>query len=180
MTDLDDLRERAAHGDAGAMDELLRELQPLILRRCINFLPCRSDAEEAAQDAMVTVATKLGDFSGRGSFLGWVTVIASNCARATYRSLKRRSVEFTPTEMPVQRDPRTTSVIAGTRLDLLDSLEQLEQAHPDWVQPVVLRDLGALGYDEIAAILDRPLGTVKSQIHDARGYLRERLRDALG
>jgi RNA polymerase sigma-70 factor (ECF subfamily) len=167
---------RAAQaGDADALDELLVRLQPLVLHRCARFLPYRADAEEAAQDALLAVSRKLGSYSGTGSFRGWVTVVASNSARATYRSLKRR------TEVPLatraeRPDPRTTSVIAGTRLDLLDAMETIERDHPQYVEPLILRDVYGMSYDEIAQQMGAPIGTVKAQIHHGRKLARPLLR----
>lgn len=177
MDDHDDLLplvERARAGDRDAQHELLTRLQPLVMRRCARILPHRADAEEAAQDALLAVATRLHTWSGAGSFLGWVTVVAANSARSTYRSLCRRS-ETAVEYLPERPDPRTTSVIAGSRLDLLDAVEQLEAQRPVLVEAFVLRDLGTLSYDEIAEQLGVPLGTVKARIHDARAFVRERL-----
>jgi RNA polymerase sigma-70 factor (ECF subfamily) len=66
-------------------------------------------------------------------------------------------------------------VIAGSRLDLLEALDALELKHPQLVQPLVLRDLGAMSYSEIADELHMPLGTVKARIHQARKQVAERL-----
>ena len=63
-------------------------------------------------------------------------------------------------------------MIAGSRLDLLDALERLEQSRPLLVAPLVYRDICELEYDEIAERLDLPLGTVKSRIHEARRQIR--------
>lgn len=114
-------------------------------------------------------------FRGQGSVLGWATVIASNSARSTYRSLKRRAAEHAVSELPARPDPRTTSVIAGSRLDLLEALEHLEETHPALVEAFVLRGLGELTYDEVARQLGAPLGTVKARVHHARGVVRDRL-----
>lgn len=173
--DLEPLVVRARSGDAAALDDLLARLQPLVLRRCARFLPHRMDAEEAAQDALLAISRGLDRFEGRGSFRGWVTVVASNSARATYRSLRRRSEVSAPVALE-RPDPQTTSVIAGTRLDLLESLDALGATYPDLVDPFVLRDLGELGYGEIAEQLDLPLTTVKDRIHRARTFVRARLR----
>ena len=175
MSEWDGLVERARSGAPHAMDDLLAAVRPLVLRRCARFLPYRDDAEEAAQEALLTISTRLGDFSGRGSFAGWVTVIASNQALQTYRSMKRRFSDTTSDTVDERPDPRTTSVIAGTRLDLLDALEQLGRDHPAAVEAFVLRDLGSLPYDEIAELTATPVGTVKARIHTARGYVREKL-----
>ena len=69
-------------------------------------------------------------------------------------------------------DPRTTSVIAGTRLDLLEAMETLEREHPQFVEPLLLRDVYGLPYEEIAAQVGAPLGTVKAQIHHGRKLVR--------
>lgn len=175
VTDLDELARRAAGGDQAALEDLLRQIQPRVLRQVARFLPHRQDAEEAAQDVLLKVATRISTFEGRAAFTTWLYEVTANQARQTYRSLRRRAAERT-TDVPVERpDPRTTSVIAGSRLDLLDALERLETAHPDLVRAFVLRDLSDLEYADIARVLDVPLGTVKARIHHARRYVREAL-----
>ena len=72
-------------------------------------------------------------------------------------------------------DPRTTSVIAGTRLDLLEAMEELEREHPQMVEPLLLRDVYGLAYEEIAEQVGAPLGTVKAQIHHGRKLVRPML-----
>jgi len=166
--DLDDLARRAADGDRAALEELLAAIQPRVRRICGRMLLHPEDAEEAAQDAMLLVATKIGGFAGRSRFTTWLHAVASNSARSTYRTLKRRAAETATAEMPVHVDPRTTSVIAGSRLDLLEALEVVGADHPELVEPLVLRDVQQLEYAEIARLLDIPLGTVKSRIHAAR------------
>jgi RNA polymerase sigma factor (sigma-70 family) len=169
------LARRAADGDRAALDELLRLIEPRVLRQVSRFLPYRQDAEEATQDVLLKVATRIGTFEGRSKFSTWLYEVTANQARQTYRSLRRRAAEST-TDVPVERpDPRTTSVIAGSRLDLLDALERLETEHPDLVRAFVLRDLSDLEYADIARLLDVPVGTVKARIHHARRYVRESL-----
>ncbi|BCJ50586.1 hypothetical protein Asp14428_20610 [Actinoplanes sp. NBRC 14428] len=169
----EDLARRAAGGDAAALDALLAHLRPGVLRRCSRFLPCLQDAEEACQDVLLQVARNIHRFEGRARFSTWLHVIIANGARQTYRSLKRRSAEQAYDRPPVDvADARTTSVIAGSRLDLLDALERLEADHPEWVAPMVLRDLCQLDYREIAGQLGIAEGTVKSRIHHARAHVR--------
>ena len=177
--ELDELVRSAQAGDGRALDEVLVRIRPLVMRRCARMLAHPQDAEEAAQDALLAVSTKIETYGGRGTFIGWVTVIASNSARATYRSMRRRADTAGAGAVPETADPRTTSVIAGTRLDLMESLSELERRHPAVVESFVLRDLGALPYDEIAELTAVPLGTVKDRIHQARRFMRERLRSGL-
>ena len=176
-----ELVTRAQGGDRDAMGDLLRTIEPLVLRRCLKLLPFRSDAEEAAQDALVNIATKLHTYdSAKGVFAGWTTVVASNSARSTYRSLKRRAGDLSQEVVAEQVDPARTSVIAGSRIDVLEALDALEQAHPALVESFVLRDIGGLAYDEIASLTDTPLGSIKAQIHHARAFMRTQLIEKLG
>jgi RNA polymerase sigma factor (sigma-70 family) len=173
---VEDLARRAAAGDPAALDDLLARVRPTVLRQCQRLLPCREDAEEACQDALLQVARTIGRFEGRSRFTTWLHVVVANCARQTYRSLKRRSAERSATSVAVDIvDPRTTSVIAGSRLDLLDALERLEAHRPELVTPLVLRDICQLDYDEIAEQVGVPVGTVKSRIHHARAHVRRSL-----
>ncbi len=130
------------------------------------------DAEEATQDALLLVATRIHQFDGRARFTTWLHAVAANSARSTYRTLKRRSAERPTDELPPAPDPRTTSVIAGSRLDLLEALEVVGAQRPELVEPLVLRDVQQLDYNEIAALLGIPVGTVKSRIHSARQAVR--------
>jgi RNA polymerase sigma factor (sigma-70 family) len=172
----EEFARRAAAGDQAALSALLGHIRPGVLRRCSRFLPCREDAEEACQDVLLQVARNIGRFEGRSLFSTWLHVIIANCARQTYRSLKRRAAEEAHDVPPVDvPDPRTTSVIAGSRLDLLEALDRLEARRPDLVAPMVLRDICQLDYREIATHLKIPEGTVKSRIHQARADVREYL-----
>jgi RNA polymerase sigma factor (sigma-70 family) len=174
--DIEQLATRAAAGDTGARDALLARIAPQVMRQCQRILPCREDAEEACQDTLLQVALKLSTFDGRARFSTWLYAVTANCARQTYRSLKRRASEQATPQLPVDApDPRTTSVIAGSRLDLLDALEQLEAHRAELVVPLVLRDLCQLSYEEIAGHLNIPSGTLKSRIHDARRHVRATL-----
>jgi len=170
--ELDALALRAAGGDREALEALLVAVQPRVRRICGRMLLYPEDAEEAAQDALLLVATKIGQFGGRSRFTTWLHAVASNSARSTYRTLKRRAAERLTDDLPAAPDPRTTSVIAGSRLDLLEALEVVGSTRPELVEPLVLRDVQQLEYAEIAELLEIPLGTVKSRIHAARTAVR--------
>lgn len=169
---LEDLAARAAGGDRDALEDLLVVIQPRVQRIVGRMLIHPQDAEEAVQDALLSVARNIQKFEGRAKFTTWLHAVAGNSARSTYRTLKRRSAERATESLPMYADPRTTSVIAGSRLDLLEALETLGASHPELIEPVVLRDVNGLDYNEIASVLDLPLGTVKSRIHTARKILR--------
>lgn len=175
--EIDDLARRARDGDGGALEELLGAVRPRVLSICRGVLPYSGDSEDACQEALISVSTKVGSWHGRGRFTTWLHVVAVNSARTTYRRLKRQATPVDVEDFAHERpDPRTTSVIAGTRLDLLEALETIERDHPQYVEPLVLRDVYGLPYDEIATLVGAPLGTVKAQIHHGRKLARPLLR----
>ncbi|GAA2913710.1 RNA polymerase sigma factor [Streptosporangium fragile] len=177
----EDLGRAAAQGDHRALGELLKRIEPDVFRHCHRILPYRQDAEEACQDTLLAVARNISRFEGRARFSTWLHIVTANCARTTYRSLKRRAAEQSSDELPLQRpDVARVSVIAGSRLDLLDAMEALEADKPELAQALVLRDICQLDYSEVAEQLGIPLGTAKSRIHQARKYVQGALGDAYG
>jgi len=172
------LARAAAAGGQRSLGELLARIEPDVLRHCRRLLPYPQDAEEASQDALLAVARNIARFEGRAKFSTWLHIVTANCARTTYRNLKRRASEQAG-ELPEQRpDPRRVSVIAGSRLDLLDAMEALEADKPELAQALVLRDICQLDYAEVADQLGIPLGTAKSRIHQARKYVQSMLGEA--
>lgn len=176
--EIDELARRAQGGDGDALEDLLREIRPRALNVCRGVLPYTPDAEDACQEALINIAAKIGSWGGRGRFTTWMHVVAVNSARSTYRRMKNQAAPSDPqlTGAMEKPDPRTTSVIAGTRLDLLEAMEALERDHPKFVEPLLLRDVYGLSYEEIAEQVGAPLGTVKAQIHHGRKLVRPLLR----
>jgi RNA polymerase sigma-70 factor, ECF subfamily len=176
--EIDDLARRARDGDRDALEELLGAIRPRALNVCRGVLPFTPDAEDACQEALINVAAKIGSWGGRGRFTTWMHVVAVNSARSTYRRMKNQAAPSDPqvTGSLERPDPRTTSVIAGTRLDLLDAMETLERDHPKYVEPLLLRDVYGMSYEEIAQQVGAPLGTVKAQIHHGRKLVRPLLQ----
>src|SRR5215216_6886040 len=98
--DLGALAEQAQAGDKNAMDDLLRQVHPRVLRICRSVLPYSADAEDAAQEALLNIATKIHTYSGRSSFSTWVHSVAANSARSTYRKLKRSAQATNSADRP--------------------------------------------------------------------------------
>lgn len=181
---VEDLALLARSGHASAVDALIRRIQPDVMRRCGKRLPCRSDAEEACNDALLQVARHISDFQGRSKFTTWLHPIVERCILQTYRSLKRRSLERPDAEIPDQQPGPSNarvSVLAGTRIEALEAMEHLRQYNPDLLEPLMLRDLADLTYEEIAERLAMPLTTTKSRVMTGRkiiqAYLRHRRSD---
>ncbi len=158
----------AAEGDTRALERLLRLIEADVLQRCSRLLPNPLDAQEACQDTLFAVSRRIGSFEGRAKFSTWLYQVATNASLDTYRKLKRRGSQL-GSEVEERAAPERTSVVAGTRVDLFEALEQLD---PRFGEPVVMRDVFGLDYGEIARQLGIPEGTVKSRIHEGRKSLR--------
>jgi RNA polymerase sigma-70 factor (ECF subfamily) len=176
--EIDELARRSQAGDRDALEALLTAVRPRALNVCRGVLPHLPDAEDACQEALINISNKIGSWGGRGRFTTWMHVVAVNSARSTYRRMKNQATSTDPLEPgPLDKpDPRTTSVIAGTRLDLLEAMETIEKDHPQFVEPLLLRDVYGMSYEEIAEQIGAPLGTIKAQIHHGRKLARPLLR----
>ena len=83
---LDGLARRAAGGDRGALSELVREIQHPMYRLALRFLGNPEDAEDACQEILIRIVTRLGTFEGRSRFSTWAYTVA---VRSLLRTRKR-------------------------------------------------------------------------------------------
>lgn len=172
----DDHRVRASQPDLvptweGVANEYGRFLYGLAYRLAGNH----QDAQDLVQEVLLRVRRGLANYKP-GNFEGWLSRITTNAFLDRVRKEKRR-----PT-VPLPDDP--DRVLAGSpdvfteaaARDLPDYLQQLLMELPaEYRATVVLADVIGYSYEEIAEILEIPLGTVRSRLHRARGRLRESL-----
>ena len=176
---LDDaaLVSAAQGGDRGALDQLFRRHYDRVFSVCRRITGNEADAADAAQEAMIAMVRGLARFDGRASFGTWAYRIATNASLDELRRRRRRPLvagrdhhHDTDHDFHDHADPA-----AGERIEHLGDREQIDAAlaalPEDFRVPVVLRDVADLDYAEIAAILDVPVGTVKSRIARGRGML---------
>lgn len=177
----EELTGRARTGDRAAVDTLLRRHHDRVARICLGLCRDRSDAEDATQEALLSIANGLPRFDGRSSFATWAYRVAANRSLDELRRKRRRPRPVDPldrAESPAPptgdgRDPADVAVSRSGRDRILDTVAALPEEFRD---AVVLRDVLDLDYAEIARLLEVPVGTVRSRI--ARG--RARLADTLG
>ncbi len=175
----------ARDGDLDAFNRLVLAYQDLAFNLALRMLGDEAMAEDTTQVAFISAYNSLGSFRG-GSFKAWVLRMVTN---ACYDELRRRQRHpTTPLEPMVDDDDEmeSPSWLADDHNSPEKTAEQneLEQAiqHclndlPEEFRTVaVLVDVQGLDYDEVARVIRKPLGTVKSRLARARGKLRQCLQ----
>ena len=163
---------RARDGDARAFEYVYRRTADRVYALCLRMTGNADEAAELVQDVFVRVWQKLALFKGDALFTTWLHRLAVNLILQDRRSKgRRRAREVTDGDM--ERFGRAAvSAMPGTRVDLERAIAGLP---PKAREVLVLRDVQGYKYDEIAQMTGVSLGTVKAQIHRARGLVKEAL-----
>ncbi|MFT4773104.1 MAG: RNA polymerase sigma-70 factor (ECF subfamily) [Ilumatobacter sp.] len=179
----DELVAAAQGGDRSAMDQLLRRHYDRIYAVCRRVTGGAKDADDACQEALIKIARNLPRFDGRAAFSTWAYRIATNASLDELRKRKRRPRLHSMNPHGDGSDsagPEVVDPMAAKRIDAIDDRlaidEALGELSDDFKAAVVLRDVADLDYDEIADVLQIPIGTVKSRIARGRAALAESLR----
>jgi RNA polymerase sigma-70 factor (ECF subfamily) len=130
------------------------------------------EASELVQDVYVRTWQRLGSFRGDSLFTTWLHRLAINVVLQDRRAkARRRARELTAPELD-RYGTHARAAMPGTRIDLERTIAALP---PKARRVLVLRDIEGYKYDEIARMTGVSLGTVKAQIHRARGLVKEAL-----
>lgn len=161
MDPLAELLERSRAGDARALDSFVRRTQHDVWAVCRN-LGDRDNVEDLVQDVYARAIRSLDTYRGDGPARNWLLTIARRtCVDATRRRIvRRRHRADQPTEDQPHHDPDRTVVD-----ELLAGLD------PDRREAFVLTQLAGCSYEDAAAILGCPIGTVRSRVARARQQL---------
>jgi RNA polymerase sigma-70 factor, ECF subfamily len=165
----DQLVRRAVEGDQGAFTELVRRHERRVFAVTMRMLGREEDALDATQDAFLTVFRKIDQFRGESAFTTWLHRIAVNACYDILRKKARQPVLHLAGEddrMPEAGPPVADH--AGDVAGGIDVARALLEVPEDFRAVLVLADVHDLAYEEIAAILDIPTGTVKSRLHRGR------------
>jgi RNA polymerase sigma factor (sigma-70 family) len=165
------LAHRAINGDPAALDELLRELQPLVVRTARLIVGSGSwAAEDAAQEAMLDIARGVEDLREPQAIRSWALRVA------TTRALKvaRRERLLTLRRAPAVEQSLAVEVSGARGEAIRDAFARLP---PRLRATAVLRIYVGLSEAETAEVLGSSLGTVKSNLHDARKQLTKALAE---
>src|SRR5512141_2286463 len=173
-------------GSSSAVDELLRQYQGKIFNLAMSILKNESDAEEAAQDVFMTVIRKADTFQGNSAFYSWMYRICVNTCLMRLRGKRRNETvsieEFMPvfTDEGMHASPMDDWSKEVERDALNEELGQMirkytEELSEKYRVVFVLSDVEGLSNEETAKILGLTVPAIKSRLHRARLYLRERL-----
>jgi RNA polymerase sigma-70 factor, ECF subfamily len=177
---LDDDRIIAATlaGETAAFGDLVLRYQDRLYNSLVRLLGSVEDARDVVQDAFVQAFVKLETFRGRAAFYTWLYRIAFNLAMSrARRQHPTQSLDATKDSSgrePVDGQP--TPECNFSRLERTELVQSaLGELAADYRQVLVLREIEGCRYDEIAEILELPVGTVRSRLFRARLALRDRL-----
>ncbi|MGI4719757.1 MAG: sigma-70 family RNA polymerase sigma factor [Janthinobacterium lividum] len=180
-----ELVKEAQGGDMHAFEALVRRYKPRLIHYLSTLLRDPGDAEDVAQETFLRAYMGLKSFRGESSFSTWFFRIGINTAkRSLVRSRKRHSHFVEPLEdaegnqqyAAGETDFETPEATLETRqvLAMLDAA--LDALPPEQRTALVMREIEGYSYEEIAAEMHSPVGTVRSRIHRARDTVAAALR----
>ena len=180
------LVRRVQRGERGAYDLLVLKYQHKVVKLVMRYLRNPADAEDVAQEAFVKAYRALPQFRGDSAFYTWLYRIAINTAKNALAARDRNPVSY---ELDLQntddssdvvsrlKDPETPEGLVLTE-EIRDTVNHaIEELPEDLRTAIVLRELEGMSYEEIAASMDCPVGTVRSRIFRAREAIDRRLRE---
>jgi RNA polymerase sigma-70 factor (ECF subfamily) len=165
-------------GSEEAFTELMHRHEDRIFSLAMRMTGNRADALDATQETFIQAFRKASRFRGESTFGTWLWRIGTNACHDVLRKRKRAPVpeEELAIDEVAPGTPRLDDTIA-TRLELGDALARLSD---EYREAVVMHDIGGIPYEEIAALTDVSIGTVKSRISRGRKRLAGLLEQASG
>lgn len=183
-----ELVRRARDGDSRAFDLLVQKYQHKILHLIGRYVHDQASAQDVAQEAFIKAYRGLRNFRGDSAFYTWLYRIAINTAKNYLVTESRR----TPTYEVNAEDAEHLDGESGLKeyatpeRELLSEeiksqiFKAMEALPEDLRSAIVLRELEGMSYEEIAQVMECPIGTVRSRIFRAREAIDRQLRPLLG
>ncbi|MFZ0499753.1 MAG: RNA polymerase sigma factor RpoE [Steroidobacteraceae bacterium] len=180
------LVRRVQRGDKGAFDALVLKYQHKLVKLVMRYVRNPAEAEDIAQEAFIKAYRALPQFRGDSAFYTWLYRIAINTAKNAVVSRDRNPVEYdldrgnTDESYDMQGRMKDSETPEGLVLtdEIRSTVNAAIAALPDDLRTaIVLRELEGLSYEEIAAAMACPVGTVRSRIFRAREAIDQRLRE---
>ena len=168
---------RVQQGDTDSFEVLVRRHEKAIFNLVYRLLGNYDEAAEVAQEVFLSAFKSIHQFRGEANFSTWLYRIGLNHASTRRKSLQTSQQRLIPLD--------GTEVIADGAVDPAKNVEHkeiqqrvqqaLNSLDPEDARIVLLRDLQDIPYEDVAEMLDIPVGTVKSRLHRARQALKTSL-----
>jgi len=177
----------AREGREAAYRELIRRYERPVFSLVLRMVRNRQLAEDLAQETFIKALNAIASYRPEFKFSSWIFKIANNAAidHLRRRDLETLSLDGSPNATTADEieatvlqvgDRGATPLAALEARELGTAIEQaIGQLRPEYRSCILLRHVEGLAYEEIAQLLDLPLGTVKTYIHRARHELRDSL-----
>ncbi|MFZ5623146.1 MAG: sigma-70 family RNA polymerase sigma factor [Gemmatimonadota bacterium] len=177
----------ARRGEEAGYRELIRRYQRPIFSLIFRMVRDRELAEDLAQETFIKVLNAVDSYRPEFKFSSWIFKIANNAAidHLRRRELDTLSLDGSPHADTPDAVEATALQIGDNQESPLEAVESIElgkhieaaiaRLRPEYRSCILLRHVEGRAYEEIAEILDLPLGTVKTYIHRARNELRQML-----
>lgn len=172
------LVERVRRGDRSAFGELVKRYQGKAYRLALRFTGSAEEAQEVLQETFLNAFRSLESFRSESAFSSWLYRITVNAAL-----MHLRKGRAGPPRIGIDDLPPSIGLVGGEwpdaatdRREVAEVLARAVEEMPEMVRAVfVLRDVEDLSTDQVAEILEITVPTVKTRLHRARLFLRERL-----
>ena len=180
------LVRRVQRGDKGAFDALVLKYQHKLVKLVMRYVRNPAEAEDIAQEAFIKAYRALPQFRGDSAFYTWLYRIAINTAKNAVVSRDRSPIEYdldrSNSDESYDMQGRMKDSETPEGLVLTDEIRSIVNAAIDALPEdlrtaIMLRELEGLSYEEIAAAMECPVGTVRSRIFRAREAIDQRLRE---
>jgi len=172
-----DLIERFKKGDSSVFETIVRKYQDRIYNLCRYMLEDSREAQDAAQDAFIKAYQGLKGFRPESTLYTWLYRITVNTCLDYRKKSRREATRYEPLNENLPLDqPLTEQLYAAKEIQAHIQLA-LQKLPKKLSAVIVLREIEALSYEEIAVVLQVSIGTVKSRIARARERLRLLLRE---
>jgi RNA polymerase sigma-70 factor, ECF subfamily len=177
-----ELIDQALSGNSAAFGQLVTRYQDRLYNSLVYLVGSADAAQDAVQEAFVQAFVKLDTFERASAFYTWLYRIAVNQS-ISRRRRERPLVSVDQIRDNSGQDPIDAGPPPEARLERLERGGQVRQAlaalSEEHRSILILREIDECSYEQIAEILNLPVGTIRSRLHRARLQLRDELKDTL-
>ena len=172
------LVERVRGGDRSAFGEIVKRYQARVYRLAVRFTGNPQEAQEVLQETFLAAFRNLASFRAESAFSSWLYRVTVNCSLMHLRKGRAGPPrvaldDLPPSVVPVGGDWPDA---ATDRREIAEVLSAAVEELPELIRAVfILRDVEDLSTEQVAEILEVTVATVKTRLHRARLFLRERL-----